>query len=331
MLDYEWDNPSVIMLSGEDRSHHHQQQQEPDPTRVLSIFDPTHTHHNQSSHNNISPPLFSSFSNQQQQLTVYGHQTNNNQFHPSFLYDPRTTTTYAPSSDSMYGHPHHSALFSFDQTGPGSGSSYNFLIPKTEVDVSRPLDFTSNRIGLNLGGRTYFSAADDDFVSRLYRRSRPGHELGMGNTLSTPRCQAEGCNADLSHAKHYHRRHKVCEFHSKASTVVAAGLSQRFCQQCSRFHLLSEFDNGKRSCRKRLADHNRRRRKCHQSSSKPTPDITTTPQSPNDSGVKSSSSPSNSLPTISLECFRQKQFQTTTTPSSSTSASSSNSMFFSSG
>ena len=31
-----------------------------------------------------------------------------------------------------------------------------------------------------------------------------------------------------------------------------------------RFHLLSEFDNGKRSCRKRLADHNRRRRKSHQ-------------------------------------------------------------------
>ena len=31
-----------------------------------------------------------------------------------------------------------------------------------------------------------------------------------------------------------------------------------------RFHILSEFDNGKRSCRKRLADHNRRRRKSHQ-------------------------------------------------------------------
>ncbi|CAN6882864.1 unnamed protein product [Brassica oleracea] len=328
MLDYEWDNPSVIMLSGEDRSH--RRQQEPDPTRVLSIFDPTQTHHSQSSYSNTCPPLFSSFSNQQH-LTVYGHQTSN-QFHPSFVYDSRTTNhLYAPSSDSIYGHPHHSALFSFDQTGSGgSGSSYNFLIPKAEVDVSRPLDFTSNRIGLNLGGRTYFSAADDDFVSRLYRRSQPG-ELGVGNTLSTPRCQAEGCNADLSHAKHYHRRHKVCEFHSKASTVVAAGLSQRFCQQCSRFHLLSEFDNGKRSCRKRLADHNRRRRKCHQSISKPTPDTTTTPQSPNDSGVKSSSSPSNALPTISLECFRQKQFQTTTTPSSSTSASSSNSMFFSSG
>jgi hypothetical protein len=29
----------------------------------------------------------------------------------------------------------------------------------------------------------------------------------------------------------------------------------------NRFHFLSEFDDGKRSCRKRLADHHRRRRK----------------------------------------------------------------------
>ncbi|KAL5658651.1 hypothetical protein ACJX0J_031814, partial [Zea mays] len=35
----------------------------------------------------------------------------------------------------------------------------------------------------------------------------------------------------------------------------------RFCQQCSRFHLLAEFDEAKRSCRKRLDGHNRRRRK----------------------------------------------------------------------
>lgn len=31
-----------------------------------------------------------------------------------------------------------------------------------------------------------------------------------------------------------------------------------------RFHLLSEFDEGKRSCRRRLAGHNRRRRKTTQ-------------------------------------------------------------------
>lgn len=74
-------------------------------------------------------------------------------------------------------------------------------------------------------------------------------------------CQVYGCNKDLSSSKDYHKRHKVCEVHSKTSKVIVNGIEQRFCQQCSRFHLLSEFDDGKRSCRKRLAGHNERRRK----------------------------------------------------------------------
>lgn len=49
-----------------------------------------------------------------------------------------------------------------------------------------------------------------------------------------PSCQVDGCNADLSEAKPYHRRHKVCEYHAKAPSVQMAGLQQRFCQQCSR-------------------------------------------------------------------------------------------------
>ena len=53
----------------------------------------------------------------------------------------------------------------------------------------------------------------------------------------------------------------MCEAHSKAAVVLVAGLRQRFCQQCSRFHELSEFDDTKRSCRRRLAGHNERRRK----------------------------------------------------------------------
>lgn len=47
-------------------------------------------------------------------------------------------------------------------------------------------------------------------------------------------CQVEKCSADLSDAKQYHRRHKVCEHHAKAQVVIIAGLRQRFCQQCSR-------------------------------------------------------------------------------------------------
>ncbi|CAA0837463.1 Squamosa promoter-binding-like protein 9 [Striga hermonthica] len=71
-----------------------------------------------------------------------------------------------------------------------------------------------------------------------------------------PRCQVEGCKVDLSDVKAYYSRHKVCGMHSKTAKVIVAGLEQRFCQQCSRFHLLPEFDEGKRSCRRRLAGHN---------------------------------------------------------------------------
>ncbi|OIW18531.1 hypothetical protein TanjilG_13283 [Lupinus angustifolius] len=77
----------------------------------------------------------------------------------------------------------------------------------------------------------------------------------------TAYCQVYGCNKDLSSCKDYHKRHRVCEVHSKTATVTVNGIEQRFCQQCSRFHLLAEFDDGKRSCRKRLAGHNERRRK----------------------------------------------------------------------
>ncbi|KAJ4968128.1 hypothetical protein NE237_014829 [Protea cynaroides] len=76
-------------------------------------------------------------------------------------------------------------------------------------------------------------------------------------------CQVEDCGVDLSSAKDYHRRHKVCEIHSKVSRALVGNVMQRFCQQCSRFHVLQEFDEGKRSCRRRLAGHNRRRRKTH--------------------------------------------------------------------
>ena len=60
------------------------------------------------------------------------------------------------------------------------------------------------------------------------------HSSVVGNPLV---CQIEGCiNGDLRKAKKdYHRRHKVCEMHSKAPLVIKAGVAQRFCQQCSRY------------------------------------------------------------------------------------------------
>ncbi|BFI24270.1 protein MpSPL2 [Marchantia polymorpha subsp. ruderalis] len=122
-------------------------------------------------------------------------------------------------------------------------------------------------IGLNLGRREYF----EDAVAPAracggaptpFAVCPPGKKQRVQSPgVQVPRCQVDGCRQDLSSAKDYHRRHKVCEMHSKASRVMVAGLEQRFCQQCSRFHVLTEFDEGKRSCRRRLAGHNERRRK----------------------------------------------------------------------
>ncbi|KAL4571183.1 hypothetical protein LXL04_017936 [Taraxacum kok-saghyz] len=100
----------------------------------------------------------------------------------------------------------------------------------------------------------------------LFPTSSPMIKRSRASYLSSqsPRCQVEGCNLDLSSSKDYHRRHKICANHSKSPKVVVAGMERRFCQQCSRkvtFHDLSEFDDRKRSCRRRLSAHNARRRR----------------------------------------------------------------------
>ncbi|KAF5446188.1 hypothetical protein F2P56_031834 [Juglans regia] len=127
---------------------------------------------------------------------------------------------------------------------------------------------------LKLGKRHYFedtSLLGDRHVaglSSIGKRGKPFYSGGGGGGPSSsslpatvPRCQVEGCHVALLNAKEYHRRHKVCDMHSKAPKVVVLGSEQRFCQQCSRFHPVSEFDESKRSCRRRLAGHNERRRK----------------------------------------------------------------------
>ncbi|KAJ0815307.1 putative transcription factor SBP family [Helianthus annuus] len=128
-------------------------------------------------------------------------------------------------------------------------------------------------IGLKLGKRTYFENSIGRKVSSFSDSPTPvqGVSSSTGKKAKSscqgtalPRCQVEGCNLDLSSAKEYHKKHRVCETHSKSPKVVVSGLELRFCQQCSRFHSLAEFDEKKRSCRRRLSDHNARRRKPRQ-------------------------------------------------------------------
>ncbi|XP_014497496.1 squamosa promoter-binding-like protein 8 [Vigna radiata var. radiata] len=321
MLDYEW-NSSMILLAGNEVADG-----EPDQTRrqifdhnfsmltdpILHASTPTPTT-GFSIHHPFNPPP-------QQQQHHHNHQQ------PFF--DPRafqsaSTASFSPPPSVLSLNSIPPLAPSYCGLGPGSG--LGFLLMSKSEDATSPINFECSGhglgpgpgLGLNLGGRTYFAASNEDTLDRFYRCKTVESVSTVASNL--PRCQAEGCNTDLSEAKHYHRRHKVCEFHSKAATVIAAGLTQRFCQQCSRFHLLSEFDNGKRSCRKRLADHNRRRRKT-QDIHKSQPSLDNVTWSSSESGAQSSSS-------MKVEVSPPDYFQQNRGTSST---SSSGSLFFSSG
>ncbi|XP_057469611.1 squamosa promoter-binding-like protein 14 [Actinidia eriantha] len=134
------------------------------------------------------------------------------------------------------------------RTSDGEGSGVPTSLEKNSVVDD------DESLRLKLGGSLNSS---EEPMSKPNKRVRSGSPGGG----SYPMCQVDNCREDLSNAKDYHRRHKVCEVHSKSSNALVGKQTQRFCQQCSRFHPLSEFDEGKRSCRRRLAGHNRRRRK----------------------------------------------------------------------
>ncbi|XP_022971504.1 squamosa promoter-binding-like protein 9 [Cucurbita maxima] len=138
---------------------------------------------------------------------------------------------------------------------------------------SPPISSAESLNGLKFGHKIYFEdvgigelpkSGGGSFSSSAVIASTPTKKPRGGGVVQAaqpPRCQVEGCKVDLSDAKAYYSRHKVCTMHSKSPKVIVAGIEQRFCQQCSRFHQLPEFDQGKRSCRRRLAGHNERRRK----------------------------------------------------------------------
>ncbi|TKY60578.1 Squamosa promoter-binding protein 13B [Spatholobus suberectus] len=144
------------------------------------------------------------------------------------------------------------------ETMEGS-SRYGMYRTKGEFSV----DLKLGQVG-NSGTESVLTKSKDAVgVSKMTSSSSGSSKRAraLSNGTQTVSCLVDGCHSDLSNCRDYHRRHKVCEVHSKTAQVTIGGQKQRFCQQCSRFHSLEEFDEGKRSCRKRLDGHNRRRRK----------------------------------------------------------------------
>lgn len=105
--------------------------------------------------------------------------------------------------------------------------------PETSVGSAEAL------LGLKLGKRTYFENNNGNVKSTSF-------SVVPNPSITTPKktrssvqnvpicCQVEGCNADLLLAKEYHRKHRVCDAHSKCPKVIVEGRERRFCQQCSR-------------------------------------------------------------------------------------------------
>lgn len=95
-------------------------------------------------------------------------------------------------------------------------------------------------LGLKLGKRTYFENSGGGGIKTCDMPTPSTTTLkktkSSGQSGPPICCQVEGCNIDLSKAKEYHRKHRVCESHSKCPRVIVGGRERRFCQQCSRLN-----------------------------------------------------------------------------------------------
>eukprot|EP00775_Hariotina_reticulata_P011147 gene11147-11300_t len=141
-----------------------------------------------------------------------------------------------------------------DERGAGGRGQYQ---SGSVDDGAAGATSSGGRSGSPSGGRAW---------ARAGRGEGGGHHsAGAGSAGRSSHakgvCQVEGCYADLKGLRDYHLRYKICEYHLKVSSIMRDGKPQRFCQQCGRFHLLTDFDGNKRSCRARLQRHNARRRK----------------------------------------------------------------------
>jgi hypothetical protein len=75
---------------------------------------------------------------------------------------------------------------------------------------------------------------------------RTGRDRTAHSAPATCLPQVEGCSEDLSCAKSYFQRFKVCSEHLKMFSLLVDGKPSRFCQQCGKFHELTAFDGKKR-------------------------------------------------------------------------------------
>lgn len=115
---------------------------------------------------------------------------------------------------------------------------FSLKLPGSMVDPSLLIDLKLEKLTDHRNSHSSGIARDAPTLS-LSESSTPSKRCRIfGVTNQVAYCQVYGCNKDLSSSKEYHKKHKVCELHSKTPKVIVKGVEQRFCQQCSRFVFL---------------------------------------------------------------------------------------------
>lgn len=102
----------------------------------------------------------------------------------------------------------------------------------TELDIE-DFDVVDNNQNMEVFSADSSSVLLDDGIMNKWSEQKQSSKKPRGHVS----CLVDGCKEDLTGCRDYHRRHRVCETHSKTPVVKIGGNDQRFCQQCSRYAL----------------------------------------------------------------------------------------------
>ncbi|XP_066341484.1 teosinte glume architecture 1-like [Miscanthus floridulus] len=134
---------------------------------------------------------------------------------------------------------HSSSSRGFPRGGPARGAEPGGVLRRPQARRARRVRGGGRDEGACGGGAAVRKPNEAPALGSPMKRPRSGPGGAAG--AQCPSCAVDSCKADLSKCRDYHRRHKVCEAHSKTPVVVVPGREMRFCQQCSR--LTPEFSS----------------------------------------------------------------------------------------
>lgn len=148
---------------------------------------------------------------------------------PAFLYNQHLSGDWNP------------AMWNWDSRR-FTANAQPHLQPVLEPETPRDMDEDAETLTLRLGGGL-FDEEQPPPPPQLPPQpvARPNKRVRSGSPGNHPMCQVDDCKVLLTEAKDYHRRHKVCELHSKTAKALVANQMQRFCQQCSRYPSLESL------------------------------------------------------------------------------------------